>query len=255
MATVGQPGALRRITVHYANSPTRSTGDADLEELEEDLLQSVFADLLPCQEGLHQSILEEASSNQNHMRGAPSDNSQSQHYHGESSTAAAAAATASGTSGTEEQIASDFEYAKRLQEMEDLSIEDDDISCVPSPSDSDDDHDHNDEEADRQDGNDDDPDNMTYEQRQALVEAVGTEDRGLPDELISYLHTWTYKASGFFSRKTNHEDCPICLSTFRHRESMITLPCKHYYHAACVTRWLKVNKTCPVCKYEPFGPC
>ena len=82
------------------------------------------------QEGLHQSILEEASSNQNHMRGAPSDNSQSQHYHGESSTAAAAAATASGTSGTEEQIASDFEYAKRLQEMEDLSIEDDGMVCL-----------------------------------------------------------------------------------------------------------------------------
>ena len=82
------------------------------------------------QEGLHQSILEEASSNKNHMRGAPSDNSQSQHYHGESSTAAAAAATASGTSGTEEQIASDFEYAKRLQEMEDLSIEDDGMICL-----------------------------------------------------------------------------------------------------------------------------
>jgi E3 ubiquitin-protein ligase BIG BROTHER-like protein len=242
MATVGQPGALRRITVHYANSPTRRTGDADLDDLDDDLLQFVLADLLPGQEGLHQSILEEASSNQNHMRGAPSENSQSQHYHGESSTAAAASATASGTSGTEEQIASDFEYAKRLQEMEDLSIEDDDISCVPSPSDSDDDHDHNDEEAERQDGNDDDPDNMTYEQRQALVEAVGTEDRGLPDELISYLQTWKYKASGFFSRKTNHEDCPICLSTFRHRENMITLPCKHYYHAACVTKWLKVNK-------------
>ncbi|RLN13079.1 hypothetical protein C2845_PM09G01150 [Panicum miliaceum] len=222
MATVGQPGALRRITVHYANSPTRSTGDADLDD---DLLQFVLADLLPGQEGLHQSILEEASSNQNqnHMRGAPSDNSRSQHYHGESSTAAAASTTASGTSGTEEQIASDFEYAKRLQEMEDLSIEDDGM-------------------ADRQDGNDDDPDNMTYEQRRALVEAVGTEDRGLPDELISYLQTWKYKASGFFSRKTNHEDCPICLSTFRHRESMITLPCKHYYHTACVTKWLKVNK-------------
>jgi len=152
------------------------------------------------------------------MRGAPSDNSQSQHYHGESSTAAAAAATASGTSGTEEQIASDFEYAKLLQEMEDLSIEDDDISCVPSPSDSDsdDDHDHNDEEADRQDGNDDDPDNMTYEQRQALVEAVGTEDRGLPDELISYLHTWKYKASGFFSRKTTNEEY-VCLFSFSYR--------------------------------------
>ncbi|RCV19926.1 hypothetical protein SEVIR_4G015200v4 [Setaria viridis] len=255
MATVGQPGALRRITVHYANSPTRSTGEADLEDLDDDLLQFVIADLLPNQEGLHRSFLEEPYSNHNHMIGAPSDNSQSQHYHhhGESSTAAAEAATASGISGTEEQIASDFEYAKRLQEMED---QDDDISCVPSPSDSDDDddHDHNDEEADRQDGNDDDPDNMTYEQRQALVESVGTEDRGLSDELISYLQKWKYKASGFFYRKTNHEDCTICLSTFRHRESMITLPCKHYYHAACVAKWLKVNKTCPVCKYEPFGP-
>jgi len=46
MATVGQPGALRRITVHYANSPTRSTGDADLDDLDDDLLQFVLADLL-----------------------------------------------------------------------------------------------------------------------------------------------------------------------------------------------------------------
>nr|CAB3469301.1 unnamed protein product [Digitaria exilis] len=255
MATVGQPGALRRVTVHYANSPTRSTGDADLQDLDEDLLPYLLSEVLPGQEGLHQSFLEGEYINQNHMRGSPSDSSQSQHYHGESSSSAAAA-TASGTPGTEEQIASDYEYAKRLQEMEDLSIEDDD--CVPSPSDSDDDHDrdHDDEEADRQDGNDDDPDNMTYEQRQALVESVGTEDRGLSDELISFLPTWKYKASGsgFFSRKTNSEDCPICLSSFRHRESMITLPCTHYYHAACVTRWLKVNKICPVCKYEPFGP-
>ena len=54
------------------------------------------------------------------------------------------------------------------------------------------------------------------QQRQALVEAVGTEDRGLPDELISYLHTWTYKASGFFSRKTNHEEY-VCLFSFSYR--------------------------------------
>jgi E3 ubiquitin-protein ligase BIG BROTHER-like protein len=44
------------------------------------------------------------------------------------------------------------------------------------------------------------------QQRQALVESVGTEDRGLSDELISYLHKWKYKASGFFSRKTNNEE-------------------------------------------------
>jgi E3 ubiquitin-protein ligase BIG BROTHER-like protein len=63
------------------------------------------------------------------MRGAgphaPYDYSQAQEYHGESSTAAAATATRN--SGTDQQIASDFEYAKQLQqEMEDLSVEDDD---------------------------------------------------------------------------------------------------------------------------------
>jgi E3 ubiquitin-protein ligase BIG BROTHER-like protein len=49
MATVGQPGALRRITVHYANSPTRRTGEADLEDIDDDLLQFVLADILPNQ--------------------------------------------------------------------------------------------------------------------------------------------------------------------------------------------------------------
>ena len=36
--------------------------------------------------------------------------------------------------------------------------------------------------------------------------------------------------------------CPICLNTFRHRESLITLPCKHNYHAVCVAKWLKIEK-------------
>jgi E3 ubiquitin-protein ligase BIG BROTHER and related proteins len=44
------------------------------------------------------------------------------------------------------------------------------------------------------------------QQRQALVESVGTEARGLSDELISLLDPWKYKESGFFSRKTNHEE-------------------------------------------------
>jgi hypothetical protein len=58
-------------------------------------------------------------------------------------------------------------------------------------------------QAATQDDNDD-PDNMTYEQRQALVESVGNENRGLSDLLISYLETWKYK-SGFFPRKANHD--------------------------------------------------
>jgi hypothetical protein len=46
MATVGQLGAsaMRRVTVHYANSPTRTTGDDDLEDdsIDDGLLQFVL---------------------------------------------------------------------------------------------------------------------------------------------------------------------------------------------------------------------
>jgi E3 ubiquitin-protein ligase BIG BROTHER and related proteins len=182
MATVGQSGALRRVTVHYANSPTGSTvAEVSFDDLDDELLLFVLADLLPgqvrapcslsssraqacvtmaflptlyislllpqtrrerdfsllkrklsrLQEGLHQSILEGTYNNQeNHMRGAapsaPYGYSRPEEYRAESSTAAAAA-TGSRNSGMDEQIASDFEYAKQLQqEMEDLSVKDED---------------------------------------------------------------------------------------------------------------------------------
>lgn len=216
----------------------------------------VIGDVLQDQETLYQSIMGART---------PGAAESSHHCHGESSSG-----TGSSSRTPDEQIAADFEYARQLQEeMEDLNIEtpsdddeQDDISCVPSPSDTDDEDDgHHEEEADRQeddsDGDDVDLDNMTYEQRQELGESIGNESRGLSDDLMEYLEPWKYRSgSGFFSRKTNNHDdsCTVCLSAFRNRESIITLPCKHSYHAGCITRWLKIDKTCPVCKYEVFGP-
>uniref|UniRef100_A0A0E0M3L0 RING-type domain-containing protein n=2 Tax=Oryza punctata TaxID=4537 RepID=A0A0E0M3L0_ORYPU len=94
-----------------------------------------------------------------------------------------------------------------------------------------------------------DPDNMSYEQLQALGEAVGNESRGLSDDLICYLVPFKNKCS-FFSRKKNDEECVICKSTYRSRQKLIRLPCSHCYHADCITRWLKINKACPVCNEE-----
>ncbi|MQL88790.1 hypothetical protein Taro_021360 [Colocasia esculenta] len=50
-----------------------------------------------------------------------------------------------------------------------------------------------------------DPDSMTYEELQSLGEAIGTENRGLSDKLISFLKTSTYRI-GFFSRKDKNEE-------------------------------------------------
>uniref|UniRef100_A0A804RAC6 RING-type domain-containing protein n=1 Tax=Zea mays TaxID=4577 RepID=A0A804RAC6_MAIZE len=98
-----------------------------------------------------------------------------------------------------------------------------------------------------------DPDNMTYEELLDLGEAVGTQSRGLSQECISLLPITKYKC-GFFSRKkTRRERCVICQMEYRRGNLQITLPCKHVYHASCVTRWLSINKVCPVCFAEVPG--
>ncbi|KAJ4759453.1 RING/U-box superfamily protein [Rhynchospora pubera] len=98
-----------------------------------------------------------------------------------------------------------------------------------------------------------DPDNMTYEELQQLGETIGTQSRGLSDKLIARLPKSTYKAGGLFSRKDKHEECIICCMKYENKEKLIILPCNHKYHNTCVTKWLKINKTCPVCGKEVFG--
>nr|CAB3496928.1 unnamed protein product [Digitaria exilis] len=115
-----------------------------------------------------------------------------------------------------------------------------------------------------------DPDNMTYEYISCLIlsstitwfcwqelldlgEAVGTQSRGLSQERISLLPVTKFKC-GFFSRKKRRrERCVICQMEYRRGNLQMTLPCKHVYHASCVTRWLSINKVCPVCFAEVPG--
>ncbi|CAN1342543.1 E3 ubiquitin-protein ligase BIG BROTHER [Linum perenne] len=98
-----------------------------------------------------------------------------------------------------------------------------------------------------------DPDNMTYEELLDLGEAVGTESRGLSEELISMLPTSKCKFGSFFSRKKSGERCVICQMRYKRGEKQTKLPCKHTYHSECITKWLVINKVCPVCNNEVFG--
>ncbi|XP_068328522.1 E3 ubiquitin-protein ligase BIG BROTHER-like [Pyrus communis] len=98
-----------------------------------------------------------------------------------------------------------------------------------------------------------DPDNMTYEELLDLGEAVGTQSRGLSDELISLLPSSKYKCGNFFLRKKSGERCVICQMRYKRGDRQITLPCKHVYHNECISKWLGINKVCPVCNLEVFG--
>ncbi|XAR60389.1 hypothetical protein NMG60_11033742 [Bertholletia excelsa] len=98
-----------------------------------------------------------------------------------------------------------------------------------------------------------DPDNMTYEELLELGETVGTQSRGLSQDLISKLPIRKFKC-GFFSRKKSRDErCVICQMEYKRGERQIVLPCKHVYHNDCGARWLSINKACPICYTEVFG--
>lgn len=44
--------------------------------------------------------------------------------------------------------------------------------------------------------------------------------------------------------------CVICLSKFELKSKIRPLPCNHAFHAKCVDKWLRANRTCPICRRD-----
>ncbi|XP_065858203.1 E3 ubiquitin-protein ligase At1g12760 isoform X2 [Euphorbia lathyris] len=45
-------------------------------------------------------------------------------------------------------------------------------------------------------------------------------------------------------------ECCICLSAYDDGAELRELPCGHHFHCTCVDKWLYINATCPLCKYN-----
>ena len=45
-------------------------------------------------------------------------------------------------------------------------------------------------------------------------------------------------------------ECVICMVEYTPDDDIIRLPCdeRHFFHADCITSWLKSNNSCPLCK-------
>ncbi|PIA51504.1 hypothetical protein AQUCO_01100386v1, partial [Aquilegia coerulea] len=45
-------------------------------------------------------------------------------------------------------------------------------------------------------------------------------------------------------------ECCICLSSYEDGAELHALPCSHHFHTTCIVKWLKINASCPLCKYN-----
>nr|XP_043617050.1 E3 ubiquitin ligase BIG BROTHER-related-like [Erigeron canadensis] len=95
-----------------------------------------------------------------------------------------------------------------------------------------------------------DTDGMQYEELLHLVEALGSESRGISASRISQLPTCKYRSGLFSKNKKKEESCVVCQMDFNFGDRLITLPCSHQYHTKCITDWLKLRKNCPICQKE-----
>lgn len=43
-------------------------------------------------------------------------------------------------------------------------------------------------------------------------------------------------------------ECTVCIDEINVGDEVVFLPCKHWFHEACVTMWLKEHNTCPICR-------
>ena len=50
--------------------------------------------------------------------------------------------------------------------------------------------------------------------------------------------------------KLEYPECSICLMEINEGIDTILLPCGHMFHDNCVTKWLKIHNTCPLCRFE-----
>jgi len=87
-----------------------------------------------------------------------------------------------------------------------------------------------------------------YEALLSLAERLGeVKPKGLPksdiEQLPSYRFTTTPEGSD-----NDQTVCVVCMSDFEARQVVRVLPCSHEFHSKCVDKWLKTNRTCPICR-------
>lgn len=85
-------------------------------------------------------------------------------------------------------------------------------------------------------------------------------DTGLDAREIATLPTFMYERQNNNNNNNNNCDssesnsnrwaqCAICLSILQTGDTVKRIPiCKHFFHIECITKWLRLHSTCPMCR-------
>jgi hypothetical protein len=92
-----------------------------------------------------------------------------------------------------------------------------------------------------------------------MVHLIGTgrikNNRAARDDTLSLLESVKYSPDMFADSsdpKDNRPsgECCCCTETFDGEQAIVRTPCDHYFHEACLGEWLKLSKTCPICRCD-----
>jgi len=88
--------------------------------------------------------------------------------------------------------------------------------------------------------------NENYEALLSLAERLGeAKPKGLSRLEIEQLPNYKFDPDSHTGDQTS---CVICMCDFEVRHLLRILPCSHEFHSKCVDKWLKSNRTCPICR-------
>lgn len=92
--------------------------------------------------------------------------------------------------------------------------------------------------------------NENYEALLNLAERLGdARPRGLTKADIDLLPSYRYNAE--VSKSTLDQTCcVVCMYDFENKQLLRVLACSHEFHAKCVDKWLKTNRSCPICRAD-----
>uniref|UniRef100_A0A8C7N5Y2 RING-type domain-containing protein n=1 Tax=Oncorhynchus kisutch TaxID=8019 RepID=A0A8C7N5Y2_ONCKI len=94
----------------------------------------------------------------------------------------------------------------------------------------------------------DDGEVENYEALLNLAERLGeAKPRGLTKADIEQLPSYRFNPNNHQSEQTL---CVVCMCDFESRQLLRVLPCNHEFHTKCVDKWLKANRTCPICRAD-----